>query len=271
MVRYIKLLIIVVYFSIKSVLASPYAIVSAMPKEINLLLHKLKNQKIIKIEGVNFHEGQLANHDVVMAAFGVGNINSAAGSALLIKIFHPKAIILIGIAGGRVPNQIVIGSKVIYYDFATIAHSKLTSMPTMHQGSSNVYNPLYITTNPILEKLALHVAEHRKIAPILYNNTVYTGDVVSGPIVTTDQLIYDKYYALSILKKSHAIASDMESFGLAQICYQNRVPFLLIRGISDTFNQSMYRSIAQKVAINVENFTYGFLQNLPYNSVPTKN
>ncbi len=61
----------------------------------------------------------------------------------------------------------------------------------------------------------------------------------SGILFTANQVIETKEAKASVKAETHAHAVDMEAFYLASICKEAGVPFLAIKAISDTLNQSL--------------------------------
>ena len=257
------ILVILVTIPLVQIYSAPYAIISAMPKEINHLENQLIDAKKTTIQGVTYYQGKLANKSVVVAALGVGNINTAAGTAILIDRFKPKAVILIGVAGGFEPNNIIIATRLIYYNFGIkTVNNKFTILPTIKAGTSNRLNPLYLSSNRTLVNSALIAKKTFVMKPIKYKHQIYKGEIKKGSIVTTDQIINNAQAAKQLYKATNATANDMESFGVSQICYQNDVPFIVIRGVSDNFNKKMYGMLVKPVSNNVQNFVIHYLKEL---------
>nr|MCU0326967.1 5'-methylthioadenosine/S-adenosylhomocysteine nucleosidase [Spirosomataceae bacterium] len=126
-------ILLFVLFSVES-FAQRIAILGAMPEEVQLLESQLQNPKTKNILGFNFKTGKLMGKKVVIAETGIGKVNAATVTTLLIKEFSPQSIIFTGIAGAVNPNlnqgDVVIGSKLAYHDYGRLTDEGLQTNPT---------------------------------------------------------------------------------------------------------------------------------------------
>ena len=188
-------------------------IIVAMRKELALLLPLLQAPESQSIDGLEFHVGTMGNHQVVVMQCGIAKVNAAIGTVTLINNFHPDLIINSGVAGGADKSvnvgDIVVGDKVAYHDVWCGPESTYGAVQGL---------PLYYEA----DKHALQLVSDDK--------TVKKGLIVSG-----DQFV-DSIEQVKIIK-SHfpdALAVDMESGAIAQVCELRHVPFLSLRIISDS-------------------------------------
>ena len=100
------------------------AILGAFEREVTLLEDRLTERREHQIEGIRFVSGRLHSRDVVVAWTGIGKVNAAMTTTLLIEHFKPKYIIFTGIAGAvnpeLRPGDIVIAEKTAHHDMGTI-------------------------------------------------------------------------------------------------------------------------------------------------------
>ncbi len=75
-------------------------IIGAMEEEVELLRSELEERKDTVIAGCEFHQGVLEGVEVILLKSGIGKVNAAIGTTLLIQLFHPDKIINTGSAGG---------------------------------------------------------------------------------------------------------------------------------------------------------------------------
>ena len=80
-------------------------IIAAMESEIKYIIDSLENKQSHNICGVMIYEGNIKNHHVIVSKSGIGKVNSAINTALLINNFKPELIINSGIAGGLSGRQ----------------------------------------------------------------------------------------------------------------------------------------------------------------------
>lgn len=186
-------------------------IIVAMEKEIALMRQMAPFQEEKKSDLV-FWRGKVGAHEVMLTQSGIGKVCAARTTTELIGTFHPDIVINSGVAGGLDKSvsvmDIVIGTQMAYHDVwcgeGTIGQV---------QGF-----PLYFESDSKLS------------ACVPVTQGVHKGLICSG-----DQFISEQS-ALKKIKKNfpEALAVDMESAAVAQVCFMYRMPFLSLRIISDT-------------------------------------
>lgn len=188
-------------------------IIVAMRKELDLLLPLLQDSEESRMSGFEFHCGKMGRHDVMVMQCGIGKVNAAMGALMLVNHFAPNFVINSGVAGGADKSvnvmDVVAGEKVSYHDVWCGPESELgrvQGLPLYFEGSSK-----------LLELLP------------------ESGDIHKGLICSGDQFI-DTMDEVNRIKGNfpEALAVDMESGAIAQVCYQCSVPFLALRVISDS-------------------------------------
>ena len=95
-------------------------IIAAMSSEMNHISDSLNNKIKHTICGVDFFEGEINNHKVIVSQSGVGKVNSSINTTLLINNFYPELVINSGIAGGTKElntGDFIIADKLTYSDF----------------------------------------------------------------------------------------------------------------------------------------------------------
>ncbi len=188
-------------------------IIVAMRKELDLLLPLLQDSEESRMSGFEFHCGKMGRHDVMVMQCGIGKVNAAMGALMLVNHFAPNFVINSGVAGGADKSvnvmDVVAGEKVSYHDVWCGPESELgrvQGLPLYFEGSTK-----------LLELLPESEDIHR------------------GLICSGDQFI-DTMDEVNRIKGNfpEALAVDMESGAIAQVCYQCSVPFLALRVISDS-------------------------------------
>lgn len=188
-------------------------IIVAMHKELELLLPLLQNSEESRMGGCEFHRGKVGRHDVIAMQCGIGKVNAAIGTLTLVNSFLPDFVINSGVAGGADQSisvmDVVAGARVAYHDVWCGPESELGQVQGL---------PLYFEG----AKRLLDLVPNRE--------GIHKGLICSG-----DQFI-DTLDAVSRIKGNfpEALAVDMESGAIAQVCHLNKVPFLALRVISDS-------------------------------------
>ena len=125
-------------------------IVCAMDVEMQDLLEQMRGVSVDEIYGFKFYEGVLEQTQVVLVRCGIGKVNAARGTQLMIDKYRPSYIINSGVAGALNtelrPMDIVVGKDFIQHDFdlSPIGYAKGClatgdrSKPTITQADSNM-------------------------------------------------------------------------------------------------------------------------------------
>ena len=188
-------------------------IIVAMHKELELLLPLLQNSEESRMGGCEFHRGKVGRHDVIAMQCGIGKVNAAMGTLTLVNSFLPDFVINSGVAGGADSTvnvmDVVAGARVSYHDVWCGPESELgqvQGLPLYFEGAQRLLNL-------VPDRAGIH----------------------KGLICSGDQFI-DTLDAVTRIKGDFpdALAVDMESGAIAQVCYLNKVPFLALRVISDS-------------------------------------
>lgn len=222
------------------------AILGAFAKEIILLQNKLTEEKVRRIEGMKFVSGRLDGKKVVVAWTGVGKVNAAMTTTLLIEHYKPEKVIFTGIAGAANPDlsmgDIVIGEKVAHHDMGTFWPEGF-----MAKGVRDPFtgweNPIYFEADEQLLKLARRAAKQMKIKTLETKTGTRTPKIIVGTIVTGDVFVASEKKAADLRESFKADAVEMEGAAVAQICFQRRIGCLVIRSISDKADEKAREDI----------------------------
>ncbi len=189
-------------------------------KEIEILMNNIKEVSIYELK---FLEGKLSNKDVVLVEAGIGKVNAARVTQILIDKFNVEAIINIGSAGA-LNNElnigdIVIGEKLVQHDF------DITAFNHPKGYISNIGVEMH-SDKALVSKIKKATEEMKA-----NGEKIKIGIIASGDIFCTEIKMKDK-----IRKKFGADAVEMEGAAIAQVCKLCDIPFIIIRGISDSPN-----------------------------------
>ncbi len=243
------------------------AILGAFPPEIALIHAQMENRKEDTIQHILFTEGILNGRHVVLAQTGIGKVNAAITTTLVLEHFKPAEVIFTGIAGGVnpaiAPGDIVIGSKIAYHDYGMITPDGMVIKPTKSQTSS-AENPMFFLCSPQLVTLAQEVGKEIKLQNIGTASN-HAPQVITGTIVTGDVFVASATATQNLRLKLNADATEMEGAAVAQTCYQQQVPFLVIRSLSDNANNTAHDDVAsfyQVAAFNSATLVMGIVGKL---------
>ncbi|KEK23088.1 5'-methylthioadenosine/adenosylhomocysteine nucleosidase [Bacillus gaemokensis] len=209
-------------------------IIGAMQIEIDLLLEKLEIHEEFMIAKMPFYRGVFMDKEIIFTRCGVGKVNAAACTQILINKFEVDCIINTGVAGGLHPNvkvgDLVISTNVTHHD--------------VDKGKMKNLFPFQATfsANKELRELALKSCNTSGLEA-----NIYEGRIVSGECFVEDAKLKEKLIAEYT---PHCV--EMEGAAIGHVAYINDVPFLVIRCISDTADDEAtmsYESFA-KIAAN---------------------
>lgn len=227
-------------------------IIGAMDEEVSRLKEKMQVKRIENKAGMEFFEGDLSGKDVVIVRSGIGKVNAGICTQILVDDFHVEAVINTGVAGS-LRNEINIGDIVLSSD--ALQHD----MDATGFGYEPGVIPRMDNSVFVADKELLSVAENvnRKVNPEI---ETFVGRVVSG-----DQFISDKEKKDYLIKQFSGYCTEMEGAAIAQACYVNKIPFLVIRAISDKADNSAtmdYGEFEAKAIEHTVKLLTGMMENL---------
>lgn len=189
-------------------------ILTAMDKELSLVLNILENPVEGSINGVNVFRGKTGNHEVILAKCGIGKVNAAVKTFAIINHENPNLVINSGVAGGAgLPVGVtLIADKVAYDD--------VWCGPGTEFGKADGC-PLFFTPNPLVIN---------KAKKYLKDENINYGLICSGDtfISTSEEIAFIRS------RFPEVKAVDMESASIAQVCFLTDTPFNIVRVVSDT-------------------------------------
>lgn len=223
-------------------------IIGAMEEEVEALRVKLEHPEKMTRASMDFYSGVLEGREAVIVRSGIGKVNAGICTQILADVFHVDAVINTGIAGS-LAAQIDIGDIVVSTD--TVQHD----MDATGFGYDLGVIPRMETSCFEADKALVEaaVAACREAVPEI---KVFTGRIVSG-----DQFVSDRETKDRIAKVFGGMCTEMEGAAIAQAAWLNRIPFVIIRAISDKADDSATmdypaferQAIAHSVAL-VRNF-----------------
>ena len=193
-------------------------ILVAMSVEFNQLFRLMEDKSTASEGGTEFTTGKIGQHEIILMQCGIGKVNAAMGTTLLIRHFAPDCIISTGCAGGIDARlsvmDVVVSRELVYHDVdcgTTLGCElgQVQGLPLRFQG------------------------DRRLVDAATGLDT--TTQIHAGLICTGDQFITSRE-TLDKIKQNFpdGLAVDMESAAIAQVCYLQGVPFVSFRVISDT-------------------------------------
>ena len=191
-------------------------IIFAMEEELNELKKYLNLENEYTIFNLKFYEGTISDVSCILVEAGIGKVNAARTTQILIDNMKVDYIFNVGVAGGVDSSlevgDIVIGSRLVQHDFDITAFN--------HDKGYIPSIGVFVDSDEYLLRLAKNAIKGAKC-----------GVIASGDIFCTEIKMSEK-----INKKFNALCVEMEGASIAQVCYLCHTPFLVIRSISDVLN-----------------------------------
>ena len=200
-------------------------IIGAMDEEVAMLKEKLTEVQVETKAAMDFYKGKLEGKDVVVVRSGIGKVNAGICSQILVDLYQVDGIVNTGIAGS-LRNEINIGDLVL----STVAVQHDVDAGGFGYPAGEIPQ-LGVKEFPADERL-LALAEEacREANPDI---STFKGRVASG-----DQFIDSKEKKNWIHDTFDAYCTEMEGASMAQVATLNKVPFVIIRAISDKADNS---------------------------------
>lgn len=201
-------------------------LITALNSNLDQIVKDLTIQEISKRAGREFYLGKMDALHVVLVRSPMGKVNNAITAQTLLSHYPITSVISIAPAGsieeGVTIGDIIIATKVYQHDFGTIKPYGFIwgKVPD----GTNRDEPGYSMVDKNLRELALQCGKRRKQT---------RNRILEGAVVTGDQFISDQDKKEWLFKKFRAMAVDMGAAAIAQVCYANRVPFCIVRIITD--------------------------------------
>lgn len=199
-------------------------IIGAMDEEVEKLIAQADITVEETVAGMRFRSGRLADTDVVIVKCGMGKVNAGICAQLLISRFSATHIINTGFAGALSPElaigNIVVSTEAVQHDFDISALGA--------EKGEVITGLVAIPADKELVNTACRV-----IADTLPEVNVLAGRICSG-----DQFISDRAAKERIVADFGGLCCEMEGAAVAQVCRLNDVPFLILRAVSDSADES---------------------------------
>ena len=218
-------------------------IIGAMTVEVALLKENMEAMEVSTHAGMEFCAGKLQGIDTVVVQCGVGKVNAAMCAQILCSVFGVTHLVNTGIAGSLNADldigDLVVSKDAMYHDFDCVHFGyEMGKVPGM--------DVVAFPADEKMMELAFAAAE-----------AVNPGHTKVGRVASGDLFVARKEAKEAIIAKTGAFCTEMEGTAIAQTAYRNKVPFVILRAISDKADDSAemdyptFEAIAAKRCANV--------------------
>ena len=194
-------------------------VIGAMEEEVQLLRSRLESPKSEEIAKCEFTLGTYEGQEIVLLKSGIGKVNAAMSTTILLQQYRPDIVINIGSAGGfdeeLEVGAVVISDEVRHHDVdVTVFGYEMGQVPQL---------PAAFISNKELIELAVKAVKE-----------MGQHEYAVGLIATGDSFMNDPERVAKVREYFPDMkAAEMEAAAVAQVCYQFDVAFVVIRALSD--------------------------------------
>ena len=195
------------------------AVIGAMEQEVELLRNSLTNAQTETIAQSEFTTGTVDGKEVILLKSGIGKVNAAMSTTILLQKYQPDVVINTGSAGGFDSNldvgAIVISDEVRHHDCDVTAFGyeigQMAGMPAAYKSDEKLIE--------VAKEAVTEVGTHPFAVGLICSGDVFMADPKRV------EEVRNNFPAMK--------ACEMEAAGVAQVCYQFGTPFVVIRSLSD--------------------------------------
>lgn len=222
-----------------------FGFICALSVEVEGIVNLMENTEKTTVAKITYHKGEIYGKEVVCCECGIGKVNAAMSTQIMIDLYHPDVIINSGIAGS-LSGEIRIGDIVVSDD--CVQHD---------MDGTEMGDPLgQVQFN---DELRTYFPADKATADRLFEacKTIDGINVFRGRIASGDVFISSRDRRQKVADHFGAIACEMEGAAVGTVCYRNGVPFAILRSISDDWNNNelmdfmKFRALAAERSIRV--------------------
>ncbi len=222
-----------------------FGFICALSVEVEGIVKLMENTEKTTVAKITYHKGEIYGKEVVCCECGIGKVNAAMSTQIMIDLYHPDVIINSGIAGS-LSGDIRIGDIVVSDD--CVQHD---------MDGTEMGDPLgQVQFN---DELRTYFPADKATADRLFEacKTIDGINVFRGRIASGDVFISSRDRRQKVADHFDAIACEMEGAAVGTVCYRNGVPFAILRSISDDWNNNelmdfmKFRALAAERSIRV--------------------
>lgn len=193
-------------------------LIGAMEVEIELYLKGMTEIEESRRAGMSFWRGKFLRRDLVLCQSGVGKVNAAICNQILIDHYAVDQVIFTGVAGALDPSlnvgDLVVSVDCLQHDFDVTA---LGYTWGQIPGLGTTFD-----ADPTLVELAIKAGER-----------ITDCQTIKGRVLSGDTFVADRESVKKLHRELGGTCVEMEGAAVAQVCVMNKIPFVVIRSMSD--------------------------------------
>ena len=207
--------------------------ICALAIEVEGIVKMMENKEEKTVAKITYHKGEIGGKEVVCCECGIGKVNAAMSTQIMIDLYQPDVIINSGIAGS-LSGDIRIGDIVVSDDCVQHDMDGTEMGDPLGQVQFNDEKRTYFPADKATADKLCAACE-----------TIDGIKVFRGRIASGDVFIAAKDRRQRVADTFHGLACEMEGAAVGTVCYRNGVPFAILRSISDDFSSNEYVDFMQ--------------------------
>lgn len=193
-------------------------VIGSMQEEIETIKNSLEVISAKNIIGLDFYMGKMSGNNVILVCSGAGKVNAAISAQILIDLYAVDYIINIGVAGALSKEleigDVIVSTDAVYHDF---------------DATPLGYEPgVVMRMSESLFKADEELIKMARKALKDENRNIFEGRIATGDVFVASSEMKNRIRSLF-----KAMCVDMEGAAIAHTCYLNKIPFVLLKCISD--------------------------------------
>ena len=204
------------------------AVIGAMEEEVTLLRGRMTVASEATHAEIVVTRGDFEGADITVAQCGIGKVNATICTQMLVDLYRPDALIFSGVAGGLLPNMrigdLIVASHLIQFDVDLTAfgrrHGELPDKDRM------------IHSDPDLVQMTAAAFD------ATFADEADAPNLMIGTVVSGERFVKDSKTLRWLQREFAALATEMEGAAVGYTCQINNLPFVVVRGLSDTADES---------------------------------
>jgi len=218
---------------------SVIGLIGAMDEEVAVIKAWMTDVREQTIAGCDFFVGSFEGKEVVLLKSGIGKVNAAVSTTLLLSQFQPEYVINIGSAGGFDADlqvgDVVISDQVVHHDVDVTAFGyvmgQVPNMPATYAANTDLVN------------------QAKKALQSVTQVQAKVGLIGTGDSFMNDPVRVEAVRAIF----PELVAVEMEAAAVAQVCFKFGTPFVVVRSLSDIAGKESSQSFEEYLQVAAEN------------------
>ena len=221
-------------------LDSPIGVLSALPEEEAAFANIFREIETGERGGFSIRHGSIDNKPVVMVRTGIGKVNAALATSMLIQDFYCRAVVMAGVAGSLDPaigiGDVVVADRVVQHDYGATIDGRIKAYQPGTLPLPGNEGPVGYVPAPAMLDLLKRSVRGIDLAPLsreLTGGEFRMPKVCLGTVATGDSFINCARTRDRLYHEFGAIAVEMEGAAVAQVATLYNKPWVVVRGMSD--------------------------------------